>query len=145
MDFHFLDQSKLVITNYAYNDFDTIVCNFGYKQEKNEQLHLYYDWNKIRHWGFCYESYSEIELKEAFMKTEVYKSSISFIVRLLHHLPLLEINAFNLSGMLEDLCYESGMGWEAISVCGKYIIEFTDNLEYMVKTNFEIKSPSIEF
>jgi len=138
VEFYFLDQSKFELTNYSYRDFDTITSKFGYEQAKNKLLHNYFDWTKLQHWAFRYEPYTDLELSELFKKTEIFKDSISFIVRLLHHLPLIQVNALNLSTMLEDLCYESGMGWEAISVCGKYIMEFTDSYEYMAKSNFEI-------
>jgi hypothetical protein len=138
MNFFFLDKNKFELTNYSYNDFDSIIKKFGYEQEKNESLHTYINWNKINHYSFKYESYSDSELMGLFQKSIVYDKDLFFIVRILHHLPLIKVNAVILGTMLEDLCYESGMGWEAISICGKYVIEFTDSYEYMAKSNFPL-------
>lgn len=138
MEFFFLNKSQFELTKYSYQDFDNITRNFGYDQSKNESLHNYFDWNKLQHWTFKYEAYSSLELSELFGRTIIFKDSIFFIIRVLHHLPLIKVNAINLGGMVEDLCYETGMGWEAISGCGKYILEFTDSYEFKAKSNFEI-------
>lgn len=138
MEFYFIDESKFELTTYSYQDFDVITSGFGYEQAKNESLHNYFDWTKLQHWDFRYEPYSALELLELFKRTKVFDEAVFFLIRLQSHLPLIQVNALNLGLMLEDLCYESGMGWEAVSVCGKYIMEFTDNYEYMAKCNFEI-------
>ncbi len=138
MEFYFIDASKFKLTDYSYEDFDTITKKFGYEQATDIYLHNYFDWSKLKHWSFIYERYSELELSELFTKNIVVQESILFLVRLKHNIPLIQISSTNLKDMLNDLCYETGMGWEAISVCGKYIMEFTDSYEYMAKSNFEI-------
>ena len=57
-------------------------------------------------------------------------------------IPIIEVDTKNLLDMLEDLTYESGMGWEAISTCGKYVIEFTDGYQRQAKCNFKIILPN---
>jgi hypothetical protein len=128
----------------SYKDFDSIINDFGYTQSKNGFLHNYFDWSKIEHWFFQYEVCSQSELHEIFANTEIINENVSFLVRLKHRLPLIQVTAENLVDMLEDLCYETGMGWEAVSSCGRYIIEFTDSYEYLAKCNFVIESTKHE-
>ncbi|MFC4263661.1 hypothetical protein ACFOWM_12270 [Ferruginibacter yonginensis] len=40
--------------------------------------------------------------------------------------------------MLDDLNYETGMGWEAISTDGAYIMEFSDSFQRRAISNFQI-------
>jgi len=138
MEFNFLDNSKLEVTSYSYDDFDIITKSFGYELSNDLSLHNYFDWTRLKHWSFDFESYTESDLSNLFKKAEVVKERIVFFVRLLHHLPIVKVNSIALSEMLDDLTHESGMGWEAISTCGKYILEFTDGYEHMAKSNFKI-------
>jgi hypothetical protein len=138
MEFFFIDSSKFELTDYSYEYFDSITDEFGYKQAHDIYLHNYFDWTKVKHWAFMYEPYNELELSELFKKTIVVRESISFLIRLKHNTPLIRVNSNYLKDILKDLCFETGMGWEAISVCGKYIMEFTDSFEYMAKSNFQI-------
>ncbi len=138
MEFNFIDKSKFSVTKYSYKDFDIIVDRYGYKEEKNGFLHTYFDWSEIKHWFLDYESYDEMELANCFKKSIVYAQSANFLIRLDHHQPLIEIKFDKLIESLDDLSHETGMGWEAISLDGKYIIEFTDGYEHLAKTNFEI-------
>ncbi|HWK08032.1 MAG TPA: hypothetical protein VNS58_30595 [Puia sp.] len=127
------------LTTYSYEHFDVIIKDFGYEKEKNVDLHNYFDWANIRHWSFVYEPYSELELSKLFSKTIVVRESMNFLIRLKYNMPLIQVNSSYLKDMLSNLCFETGMGWEAISVCGKYIIEFTDGYEYLAKSNFKIR------
>lgn len=138
MEFFFIDQSKFELTDYSYKDFDVIISIFGYEQLKGGFLRQYFDWAKQKHWRFKYEAYNELELTELFKRTSIVNDSIMFFVRLTHQNPIIKVNAIHLAEMLDDLCHETGMGWEAISVCGKYILEFTDSYEYLTLSNFEI-------
>lgn len=138
MEFYFLDKSKIQLTDYPYQDFDKMVNGFGYQQATNIDLHNYFDWSKIDHWQFKYDLYDEFELCKVFKATPICDISISFIIRLQQHQPLIKVNAIDLAGMLDDLNYEVGMGWEGISECGKYIIEFTDKYQHNAISNFEI-------
>jgi len=140
MDFNFIDQSKFVITNYSYSDFDNIVNRYGYQQEKNGFLHNYFDWKYLQHWAFDYQIFNEKDLSNLFMKSVVVKESVSFLIRLQSYQPLIQINSIDLAAMLDDFCRETGMGWEAVSLNGKYIMEFTDNFEHKAKSNFVILS-----
>jgi hypothetical protein len=137
-EFFFIDSSKLELTDYSYQDFDTITSLFGYQHAKDPDLHNYFDWSKLRHWTFVYEPFSDLQLSELFSKTIVVHEAISFLIRLNYNEPLIQIRSAYLKDMLGDLSHESGMGWEAISICGSYIMEFTDGYEYKAKSNFEI-------
>lgn len=136
--FYFLNESKFELTNYSYYEFDKIVSKFGYQQATDIDLHNYFDWSNIDHWQFKYDLYNEFELSKIFKAAPICDISVYFIIRLQQHQPLIKVNMVHLSEMLDDLNYEVGMGWEAISTCGKYVMEFTDNYEHKAISNFEI-------
>lgn len=138
MNFFFISNYQFKVTTYSYNSFDDIIHNFGFKESLDLSQHNYFDWSKIDCWKFEYGNKTHLELESRFIKSEPYKMESPFLIRLKHNLPLIEVEATELAKMLEDLCYETGMGWEAISVNGQHILEFTDSFEYMVKSNFPI-------
>jgi hypothetical protein len=136
--FYLIDTSKFDLTNYFYNDFDTIIAQYGYLESKDVNQHNYFDWSALKHWSFYYEPYSQEHLAEVFGRSIVAKESTIFLIRLKYNIPLIRVNSTLLKDMLLDMCYETGMGWEAISACGRYILEFTDGYQYLVKSHFEI-------
>lgn len=137
MDFHFLDSSKISITNYSFYDFDGIIKKFGYKEEKNIELHKYFEWNNIEHWSFKYEHFSKEAISKMFKNS--IKNDSPFLIRIKPTLPLIQVAVIEFSEILDDLIHENGvMGWQAISTDGKYIIEFTDDYEHLAKSNFRI-------
>lgn len=138
MAFYIIDKYKFELTEYSFKDFDRLVLAFGYKIEKNGFLHLYFAWAEIKHWSFRHDLYSEFELTKMFKNSQPYKNSVNFIIRTKYNDPSIKVNSHELALMLEDLNDEIGMGWEAISECGMYILEFTDGYENMAKSNFEI-------
>jgi hypothetical protein len=139
MDFHFIDSSKISITNYGYKDFDSLTAQFGYKQETNVQLHLYFEWNNSEHWSLNHNLYGESELSALFAQSVPYKENVSFLIRLHHHQPLIKVQSIDLLNILDDLQDEvSHMGWEAISIDGKYIFEFSDSYQHKLISNFKI-------
>jgi hypothetical protein len=137
-DFNFIDKSKVLISEFKYHDFTNIIKKFGYSEEKNGFLHTYFDWNKLVHWAFDFEVFDETELTELFKSSVVYRENVSFLIRLSHEQNLIQVQSVNLASMLYDLSYETGMGWEAISINGKYIIELTDGYQHKAISNFEI-------
>jgi hypothetical protein len=136
--YNFLNENKVWETGYHYSDFDLIVKNAGYFIEKNGFLHLFFDWSFLDHWSFNYELYSENQLKALFRKSQPYESNVKFLVRLSQGENLVEISSQNLAEMVDDLIHETGMGWEAISEDGNYIMEFTDDYQHKAISNFEI-------
>ena len=136
MDFNFIDSSKIVSTNLSYKDFDSLVMRNGYVLEINGFLHNYFDWKSVQCWSLDYYEYSSEQLSTLFLKSKPYAEALSFFIRLHQGEPIIKINSKDLASMLEDLCFETGMGWEGISTDGKYIIEFTDSFEHLVKSNF---------
>lgn len=142
MEFYFINPDKFKITNFSYDEFDEIVKKFGYKLERNLDLHAYFAWSEIRNSiSLNYILFSDTQLKSIFINSEAFNSQINYYVRLTYGKPIIEVESENLSDMLEDLSYETGMGWEAISTCGKYIIEFTDEYQHQAKCNFNIMLP----
>lgn len=139
MEFFYINEQDVRVTNYSYKDFDKIIYDYGFKQSNNPDFHTYFNWAEIPNWKFDYERYSEILLTDIFKKAVLELGTLSFIVRITHDKPLLEINSLRLSEILDDLCYEAfSMGWEAISTDGKYILEFTNDHEHLVISNFKI-------
>ena len=88
--------------------------------------------------SFKYEIYTDSNLAFSLKNSIIAKNHLSFIVRLHHHQPLIQLKAADLIDMIDDLNFETGMGWESISVDGKYIMEFTDGYQNLAKSNFEI-------
>ena len=142
MEFYFIDKSKFIVTDYSYIYFDVLVKKHGFKIEKNDSLHNYFEWRSVLHWSFKYDAYEEENVCKLFSKSINLSAPLNFFVRLKSHLPLIKISYEELSNILFDLIHETGiMGWEAISEDGKYILEFTDAYEHLAKSNFQILQP----
>jgi hypothetical protein len=138
MHFFFLNSNAIQITAYSYGDFDQIIHKFGYALQKDASLHQYYDWAKIKYWKFGYEALDNHKMQTMFERSVVFPES-EFYVRLNNPGPIVKIASKAMASMLEDLNNETdGMGWEAISTDGKYILEFTDDSQYLAISNFLI-------
>jgi hypothetical protein len=137
MSFYFLKEYQYTLTNYQYKDFDEIVKRFGYSECKNDSLHVYFDWSKLNHYQFPYELY-EPEIDSFLMKSSFYRHS-NLLIRTNHSHPLIEMTSQMVSKLWKKLCEETSyMGWEAISIDGRYILEFTDDYQHLALSNFKI-------
>ncbi|MFC4263662.1 hypothetical protein ACFOWM_12275 [Ferruginibacter yonginensis] len=68
--YNYIDKNKTRELHYSYTEFNSIIENAGYKQEKNGFLHLFFDWSVIKHWSFEYELYNENQLTSYFKNTD---------------------------------------------------------------------------
>lgn len=137
-EYYFIDKYIFVESKFEYLFFDILVQKAGFSLNKNINEHYYYNWSLIHNTNTI--KYSISPLEEIIRYYKEYKSLYGtlFYVRVLHHLPLIIIEFNQLVDMIEDLKYETGMGWEAISVCGEYIIEFTDKYQSEIKINVDL-------
>lgn len=140
MSFFFLDESKVFITDYSYGDFKAIVEKHGYTEEKNISAHTFFNWPQIHHWSIDYNNeINKQKISIALTESVITKEPNFFLVRLLHDHPLIQVDSYNLINMLNEFMEEAAdMGWEAISVNGKYILEYTDSVQHSFKCNFKI-------
>lgn len=136
IEYFFINKEDFKETEYEYSDFDNIVAQFGYRSEKKGSLHRYFEWNGD-YSIFKYNKCTNEQLRNTFIKTFVFQRNIEFYIRISTYKPLIQMSAQKLAVNFDNLCCENGdMGWEAISVCGKFILEFTDSYELCCYNNF---------
>ena len=136
-EYNFIGNYKFIESKFEYSLFEILAVKSGYKLCKDLNQHYFYDWDNmaIESITVRYNLTSIHEIKKYYIDKFNNLKGVLFYVRVLHHLPLLIIEFSQLIEMFEDLKYETDMGWEAISICGNYIIEFTDKYKSEIKIN----------
>ena len=138
MNFNFLNPNQISISKFNYRQFDEIVGQMGYEIEKDAFLYTFFSWKNMPHWAFDHEKIPSEVIKNSFLRSEACEENNIFYIRLTSDQPIIEVEANALAEMLEDLVFETGMGWEGISKNGKFILEFRDSYEHQARSNFEI-------
>ena len=132
---------KYEITNLKYEEFDDLFLKQKIPLNSDYNFSTYINWFKVsKSYQIGYESIAVYELIKLFENSIICKLDVELYIRLSFSNPLIKVKANNLSNhIFELLDLVHGMGWEAISLDGKYFFEFTDDADCMFISNFEIQ------
>lgn len=142
---NFLETDKVEKIQDKYPDFFyTKLKNSGFNYNSNPQFRTFVDWRSVNHFKISYEYQNcEQEVREMLKSSNLSKGDFDLLVEQGNNVPMLKVENHYFIEHWYDFLAENGfMGTTVISEDGKFILEFTDDTDFLLYSNFPIsKSP----
>lgn len=138
----FRKYEEIKITNMGIRALrELIVENTGIKLNKDESINTNFEWNSQDSYVFFYDYEGNTDIRHLLLCSSLI-SSKSLFVEMPTGIPIVEIDTLKFIENWEDFINANcQMGCIIVSTDFKYILEFTDDHDYKLYSNFLIKCP----
>jgi hypothetical protein len=137
----FLETDKVQKIQEKYPDFFySKLKSFGFNHNSNPDIKTFVNWRSIAHFKFAYEYQNcEQEVKEMLRRSNLCKGVFYLLVEQGNNMPMIKVENHYFVEYWYDFLAENGfMGTTVISEDGKFVLEFTDDTDYLLYSNFPI-------
>lgn len=126
----------------AFNEifFNEKLSSFGYPINSRQHIkRTHIDWDVLKGFSFYFDYVGNQEIGFLLKKSALCNPEHTIILELSPDLPIITMPGFLFAENWEDIINENSLGVSGLSTDGKLVFEFTDDSEYLLLSNFEIK------
>lgn len=134
---------KIEVLSDSYPDFFYVLCNkANIPINKDNRIKTVIAWNEVNpKYEFFYDYIGSEKDITNLMKNSNLKESKNIIIEFGYNLPIISTDIMTFVKNWDDFVAASGYsGITCLSGDGKYIMEFSDDSNYFLRSNFLIKS-----
>lgn len=137
-----LNNDKIVIIKEIYPDFfNSLILFNGYKLNKNQlAVRTLIDWEVVENTKSIIYYFDDCEkiIKESLLNSVINNENLTLFIEFGPNEPMIMTNGSYFVNNWDDFILDYGsMGTTIVSENGKYIMEFSDDTDWLLYTNFE--------